>query len=45
LSDETDGLGLPRPKIAYNISPYAKRGIVAAKQMQDLLFRKLGATE
>ena len=45
LSDETDGLGLPRPKIAYNISPYAKRGIVAAKQMQDLLFRKMGATE
>ncbi len=45
LSDETDGLGLQRPKLAYNISPYAKRGIVAAKQMQDLLFRKMGATE
>ncbi|MFB9263883.1 GMC family oxidoreductase [Bradyrhizobium erythrophlei] len=45
LAKETDGLGLPRPKIAYNISPYAKRGIVAAKQLQDLLFKRMGATE
>ena len=45
LSDFQDGLGLPRPKIAYSLSPYAKRGIVAAKQLQDLLFRKMGAKD
>jgi choline dehydrogenase-like flavoprotein len=45
LSDQTDGLGLQRPQIAYNIGPYAKRGIVAAKQLQNLLFRRMGATE
>jgi glucose dehydrogenase len=45
LSDFKDGLGLPRPKIAYSLSPYAKRGIVAAKQLQDLLFRKMGAKD
>jgi len=45
LADQTDGLGLQRPQIAYNISPYTKRGIVAAKQLQDLLFRRMGATE
>jgi glucose dehydrogenase len=45
LSDFKDGLGLPRPKIAYSLSPYTKRGIVAAKQLQDLLFRKMGAKD
>jgi choline dehydrogenase-like flavoprotein len=45
LSEFTDGLGLPRPKIAYSLSPYAKRGIAAAKQLQALLFRKMGAKD
>jgi glucose dehydrogenase len=45
LSDFKDGLGLPRPKIAYSLSPYTKRGIIAAKQLQDLLFRKMGAKD
>jgi choline dehydrogenase-like flavoprotein len=45
LSDFKDGLGLPRPKIAYSLSPYTKRGIVAAKQLQDLLFGKMGAKD
>jgi choline dehydrogenase-like flavoprotein len=40
-----DGLGLPRPEISYSISPYAKRGIAAAKQMTDLIFQKMGATD
>lgn len=40
-----DGLDLQRPQVAYNISPYAKRGIAAAKQFQDLLFKRMGATE
>lgn len=45
LSEHTDGLGLQRPKIAYSLSPYTKRGIVVAKQMQELLFQKMGATD
>jgi choline dehydrogenase-like flavoprotein len=45
LAKETDGLGLQRPQIAYNISPYAQRGLAAAKQFQDLLFKKMCATE
>jgi choline dehydrogenase-like flavoprotein len=40
-----DGLGLPRPQISYDLSPYARRGIAAAKQMQDLLFKQMGATD
>jgi glucose dehydrogenase len=45
LSEHTDGLGLQRPKIAYSLSPYTKRGIVVAKQLQKLLFRKMEATD
>jgi choline dehydrogenase-like flavoprotein len=40
-SEFKDGLGLPRPQISYNISDYTRKGIVAAKQMKDLLFRKM----
>jgi len=45
LSDFTDGLGLPRPRIVYSLSHYTRRGIAAAKQLQDLLFRKMGAMD
>jgi choline dehydrogenase-like flavoprotein len=45
LSEHTDGLGLQRPKIAYSLSPYTKRGIVIAKQLQEFLFRNMGATD
>ena len=45
LSEFEDGLGLPRPQISYNLSNYTRRGFVAAKQMQDLLFKKMGATD
>jgi choline dehydrogenase-like flavoprotein len=45
LSKYTDGLGLPRPEISYSLSPYSRRGIVAARQMTDLLFQKMGAKE
>ena len=45
LSKYTDGLGLRRPEISYSLSPYSRRGIVAARQMTDLLFQKLGAKE
>jgi glucose dehydrogenase len=45
LSEFKDGLDLPRPKIAYSLSPYEKRGIVAAKRLTDLLFKKMGAKD
>jgi choline dehydrogenase-like flavoprotein len=44
-SKVTDGLGLLRPKIAYNISDYTKQGIVTAFRMRKLIFKKLGAQD
>ena len=37
-----DGLGLPRPQIAYDISDYTEQGFVAAVRMRKVIFRKLG---
>jgi glucose dehydrogenase len=45
LSDRTDHLGLPRPRISYDISDYTKRGFVAAKRAADAIFAKLGAKQ
>lgn len=44
LSNLTDGLGLPRPKIAYNLSDYTKRGFVAAEQLTQQVFAAAGVT-
>jgi choline dehydrogenase-like flavoprotein len=44
-SEFTDGLGLPRPEIAYNISDYTRQGIVASYRMRKLIFDKMGATD
>jgi glucose dehydrogenase len=44
-SEFKDGLGLPRPQVSYNLSDYTRKGIAAAKQMKDLLFKKLGAED
>jgi choline dehydrogenase-like flavoprotein len=41
----TDGLGLPRPAISYDISEYTKQGFVAAFRTKNLIFNKLGATD
>jgi choline dehydrogenase-like flavoprotein len=45
LSSVKDALNLPRPRIAYDISDYTKRGIVTAFRMKKLIFSKLGATD
>jgi glucose dehydrogenase len=45
LSEFKDGLGLPRPQIAYNLSDYTRRGFVAAYRMKNLLFGKMGITK
>ncbi|MET4023144.1 GMC family oxidoreductase [Bradyrhizobium sp. S3.2.12] len=46
LSDKfTDGLGLPRPQVAYSLSEYTKKGFDASYRMKNLLFMKMGITE
>ncbi|HTW71672.1 MAG TPA: GMC family oxidoreductase [Acetobacteraceae bacterium] len=45
LSDRTDHLGLPRPRIAYDLSDYTKRGFAAAKRTADAIFARLGAQQ
>jgi choline dehydrogenase-like flavoprotein len=45
LSEFRDGLGLPRPQIAYDLSHYTRQGIVAAHRMKNLLFRKMGVSD
>ena len=44
LSDLKDDLGLPRPKIHYNLSDYTKRGFVAAQKLTDQVFAAAGVT-
>jgi len=41
LSDRNDALGIPRPRINYDISDYTKAGFVAAKKLSDRLFSTL----
>jgi choline dehydrogenase-like flavoprotein len=41
----TDGLGLPRPEITYDLSDYTKRGMAEAKALATAIFNKLGAKE
>jgi glucose dehydrogenase len=46
LSDKfTDGLGLPRPQVAYSLSEYTKKGFDASYRMKNLLFKKMGIDE
>jgi choline dehydrogenase-like flavoprotein len=45
LSSLSDGLGLPRPQIAYDISDYTRQGFVAAVRMKKVIFKKLGAID
>jgi len=42
LSNLADELGIPRPKITYDLSDYTKRGFVAAKKLTDEIFAKAG---
>jgi choline dehydrogenase-like flavoprotein len=45
LSSLKDGLGLPRPRINYDISDYTQQGIATAFRMKKLIFSKLRATD
>ena len=42
---EYDHLGLPRPQIVYDLSPYTRAGFAAAKQAADAIFKMMGATQ
>ncbi len=42
LSDLTDDLGIPRPKIHYTLSDYTMQGFVAAKEFADQVFAAAG---
>ncbi len=42
LSNLADDLGLPRPKIFYNLSDYTRRGFVAAEQLTQQVFASAG---
>jgi choline dehydrogenase-like flavoprotein len=44
LADERDGLGIPRPKIAFKYDDYTRRGFEAARPIQDKIMAGLGAT-
>ena len=43
LSEQHEGRYLPRPQITYNLSEYTKKGLIAAKQASDAIFKKMNA--
>ncbi|MGE0279886.1 MAG: GMC family oxidoreductase [Rhizobiaceae bacterium] len=45
LSDELDGIGIPRPKIAFKSDDYTARGLAVARDVQNRLMAALGATQ
>jgi choline dehydrogenase-like flavoprotein len=45
LSSIKDNLGLPRPEIHYNFSPYTIAGLAAAVETSSAIYAKLGAQE
>ena len=43
--NQLDALGIPRPKITYNLSDYTKLGFVVARKTATAIFDAMGATE
>ncbi|MFD5087855.1 GMC family oxidoreductase [Kitasatospora sp. NPDC058406] len=43
--DRRDRLGLPRPAIRYDLSPYVRAGMASARAVSDQLFALLGAED
>lgn len=44
LADQTDGIGIPRPRIRFKYDDYAMRGLAFARKVQDQIMAGLGAT-
>jgi choline dehydrogenase-like flavoprotein len=45
LDSRTDGLGLPRPRIHYDVDDYTRRGLRAASEFASQAFAMMGAEE
>lgn len=45
LATEKDNLGLPRPKINYDLSPYTRAGLGAAVEAADQIFAQMKAQQ
>ena len=45
LAQEQDGIGIPRPKIAFKYDDYSARGLAVARDVQNKLMAALGATD
>jgi choline dehydrogenase-like flavoprotein len=45
LSERTDALGLPRPRIQYRVGPYVRAGLDEARRVHERIFGALAATE
>ncbi|WP_287302835.1 GMC family oxidoreductase [Mesorhizobium sp.] len=45
LSDQMDGIGIPRPNIAFKSDDYTARGLAVARDVQNKLMAALGATQ
>jgi choline dehydrogenase-like flavoprotein len=43
--DYTDGLGIPRPEITYDVDDYTRAGYAAARKFALAVFEKMGATD
>jgi len=43
--DRLDPLGIPRPKITYRLDDYSHRGLAAAKESVQKIFRAVGCSE
>lgn len=43
--DQPDGIGVPRPRIAFRVGSYSRAGMAAARELHEQLFEALGATE
>jgi len=45
LDSRTDGLGLPRPRLRYDLDGYTRRGMAAARECASQVFALLGAAD
>jgi choline dehydrogenase-like flavoprotein len=45
LDRRTDGLGLPRPRLRYDVDEYTRRGMAAARDCASQVFALLGAAD
>lgn len=45
LSEELDGLGIPRPQIEFHVDDYTRNAFIYAQKVIGEIFRKMGAEE